>query len=238
MENTREQILNEINEMIADIRERVAAVEAKVAQLENIDAEPVAIDTTPVEIDAAPIEMEAVDVWPEDIIYEDPETVIAEPATETEPVFEPEPISITEPEPVFEPEPAPVIEPEPVFEPEPQMNIFGQEEPSDAGTLNAKHRSRKKSIGDAKVEGEAWRIDIPGSPVKDVRSAISLNDRIIFIRDLFKGDPMAFQGTMAAINGMDSFVSALQYLQKIYPDWKYDSDTVYRFMMAVRRKLK
>ncbi len=233
MENTREQILIEINEMIADIRERVAAVEAKVAQLENIEAEPVAIDTAAVDIDSAyididsaPVEMDAVDVWPEDIIYEDQETATAgpEPAAEPEPVFEPEP----------------VLEPEPAVEQarESQMNIFGQEEPSDAGTLNAKHRSRKKSIGDAKVDGEAWRIDIPGSPVKDVRSAISLNDRIIFIRDLFKGDPMAFQGTMAAINGMDSFVSALQYLQKIYPDWKYDSDTVYRFMMAVRRKLK
>lgn len=128
------------------------------------------------------------------------------------------------------------VAPEAVSEPE---DIFSfMTEGSDEGTLNARHRSRtKKAVLDVMATKESWRTDRPGSPVKDVRSAISLNDRIIFIRQLFKEDPMAFQGTVAAINGMDSLEDVISYLRKIYPDWNYDSDTVYRFMMAVRRKI-
>ena len=85
---------------------------------------------------------------------------------------------------------------------------------------------------------EAWRTDIPGSPVKDIRSAISLHDRIIFINGLFGEDPMLFQEGLTAINSMTSVEDAVAYLAEKRPEWDMNSDEVYRFMMAVRRKVK
>jgi len=95
----------------------------------------------------------------------------------------------------------------------------------------------KAAVVDKMLDKEAWRTDRPSSPVKDVRSAIALNDRILFINTLFKGDPEAFQETISALNAMTDFEDAVSYIQERYPEWKMGSDSVYRFMMAVRRKL-
>ena len=40
-------------------------------------------------------------------------------------------------------------------------------------------------IIDTMIDRQAWRTDMPGGVVRDVRSAISLNDRILFINKLF-----------------------------------------------------
>ena len=84
----------------------------------------------------------------------------------------------------------------------------------------------------------AWRKDMPGSPVRDIRSAISLNDRVIFINLLFKEDAQAFVDTLAKINTMETLDQAVAYICETFPSWDMNSDLVYRFMMAVRRKVK
>lgn len=84
----------------------------------------------------------------------------------------------------------------------------------------------------------AWRKDMPGSQVRDIRSAIALNDRVLFINALFQQDPVRFQDALTALNGCESFDTAEDWLRTNYPQWNYDSDVVYRFMMAVRRKLR
>ncbi len=97
---------------------------------------------------------------------------------------------------------------------------------------------RKSAVMDRMASHERWRTDIPGAPVSDIRSAISLNDRILFINTLFGEDPIAFKETLSALNGAASFEEGVSLLKERYPLWNTDSDTVYRFMMAVRRKLK
>ena len=79
---------------------------------------------------------------------------------------------------------------------------------------------------------------MPGSPVRDIRSAISLNDRILFINGLFAQDPMAFQDTLTRINHMESLEDVIAYVVAERPEWDLESEIVYRFMMAVRRKVK
>ena len=85
---------------------------------------------------------------------------------------------------------------------------------------------------------EAWRTDLPGTKVSDIRSAISLNDRILFINHLFGEDPAAFKEALTSLNAMENFDQAADYLASIHPEWNMESDTVYRFMMAVRRRLQ
>ena len=96
----------------------------------------------------------------------------------------------------------------------------------------------KPAVVDALMRSRAWMNDIPGSSVQDIRSAISLNDRLYFIKNLFSDDPTLFQSVVADLNGYSSFEDAARWLLDRFKGWDPDSDVVYRFMMAVRRKLK
>ena len=90
---------------------------------------------------------------------------------------------------------------------------------------------------DVMAEKQAWRTDRPGMPVKNIISAISLNDRVFLINTLFGEDPMLFQERISKFNAMGSLSEALAYIGEKHPDWDMNSDAVYRLMMAVRRKL-
>ena len=98
-------------------------------------------------------------------------------------------------------------------------------------------RKAETAVMDVMAEKQAWRTDRPGSQVKNVISAISLNDRVLLINVLFREDPILFQNTISAFNGMSSLDEALSYIQTNFPEWDMNSEPAYRLMMAVRRKL-
>lgn len=180
---------------------------------------------------------------PEDLPEAEPEAdsgqeIQAEPETEAEPEQIAGPESVTGPEP----------EAEPVLEDLPEedgFSLFGgmaeEEEPKARKTkAPSEHRqySGHKVIADQKYGNEAWRKDMPGPEVKDVRSAISLNDRVMFISTLFRDDSMLFQDVINKINALTTLEKAVQYLKENFPEWDMDSELVYRFMMSVRRKIR
>lgn len=153
-----------------------------------------------------------------------------------------------EPETEAEPEQVAGTEPEPKPEDLPEddgFSLFGgmaeEEEPKAKKTkASSEHRqySGHKVIADQKYGNEAWRKDMPGPEVKDVRSAISLNDRVMFISTLFRDDSMLFQDVINKINALTTLEKAVQYLKENFPEWDMDSELVYRFMMSVRRKIR
>ena len=193
----------------------------------------------------------------------EPET---EDLPESEPEVEQEPAQEVEQEPEDLPEAVPgqevqaesetEAEPEQVAGPEPEpkpedlpeedgFSLFGgmaeEEEPKAKKTkAPSEHRqySGHKVIADQKYGNEAWRKDMPGPEVKDVRSAISLNDRVMFISTLFRDDSMLFQDVINKINALTTLEKAVQYLKENFPEWDMDSELVYRFMMSVRRKIR
>lgn len=190
----------------------------------------------------------------------------AEPETEdlpeSEPEVEQEPAQEVEQEPEDLPEadPGQEIQAGPETEAEPEQvaglapedlpeedgfSLFGgmaeEEEPKAKKTkAPSEHRqySGHKVIADQKYGNEAWRKDMPGPEVKDVRSAISLNDRVMFISTLFRDDSMLFQDVINKINALTTLEKAVQYLKENFPEWDMDSELVYRFMMSVRRKIR
>lgn len=95
----------------------------------------------------------------------------------------------------------------------------------------------RQAVIDAMASKQAWRTDMPGSPVRDVRAAIALVDRALFINTLFGEDAASFINAVNAVNQMTSLDEAVEYVTENYPDWDMESDIVYRFMMAVRRKV-
>ena len=97
--------------------------------------------------------------------------------------------------------------------------------------------SARPTINDTHSADQAWRKDMPGTSVRDIRSAISLNDRVIFINNLFYQDAQAFVNALSVINTMTSLDEVVAYVTEQFPQWDLNSEIVYRFMMAVRRKV-
>lgn len=244
MENKERQILSEIMDMMASLRSQMEALDAKIVELQQSvtqddeDMTPIDLDIDDMMTEVLPEPEPEVDDLPDDDLPFDDlpelEEAVAEPVAEPEDVAEPVMEPEVEPEPPVESEPEvePVMEPETIMEPVAEPVA----EPAVEAVMDAVEP--KVAVIDSMTDRQAWRTDMPGSPVRDIRSAISLNDRILFINSLFAQDPMAFQETLTRINQMESLDEVVAYVVAERPDWNLESETVYRFMMAVRRKIQ
>ena len=255
MENRQQQILSEIKTLAASVRSQMEALESKVAELQQIVENEGVVEPSDVVASSGDIEIDVMDIElsPDTEFYSEPLSAEPEPETlsvEEEPAVEPEVISE---EPAVEPE---VISQEVAVETaavpsSEQVAVVTPEEVDDdlpffedipvepaPAILNDVQPSSDVPVIDAMLDKHAWRTDMPGTAVKDIRSAISLNDRILFINFLFNEDPMSFQETLTKLNSMASFDEAATYMMTVFPHWNWESDTVYRFMMALRRRLQ
>ena len=134
--------------------------------------------------------------------------------------------------------PEPISEPTLDIEPEIAINPTSEEPTPKPKAAILDSKKAETAVMDVMAEKQAWRTDRPGSQVKNVISAISLNDRVLLINVLFREDPILFQSTISAFNGMTNLDEAISYIQTNFPDWDLNSEPVYRLMMAVRRKLR
>ena len=244
MENREQQILSEIKTMMASIRIQLEKLDAKMAELQQV-VDPEGLTAMPIDLEIDDIEIveQPVEVLEEDDLpfVETPvETLIEEPVVE-EPVVEPVVEEAVE-EPAVEPT---VPEEEPVtVEEEPEtaeedddddLPLFAEPKPIFEAAQDSP--KVKKAVIDVMTNKEAWRTDMAGSPVRDLLSAISLNDRVQFINVLFDEDPVKFQQTRAKINAMTSLDDVVEFITANF-NWDMSSQVVYRFMMAVRRKVQ
>ena len=235
MENNQQQILSEIKTLMASVRNQLEELDAKLALWQQL-TDPQEADI-PIELD---FDIDMLAVGSVGLAGMEPsveEPVVAEQIVE-------EPVAV---DPVLE---APVAE-EPVAV-EPEVEVPAGDVPEDdlpffdlpeeifqpePVTQTVKTPVDKPAVIDVMTEKHAWRTAMPGSPVKDVRSAIALMDRVLFINNLFGADAMAFQEALNQINQMQSLDEAVGYLTTTHPEWDYNSQVVYSFMMAVRRKV-
>lgn len=229
MENRHQQILSEIKSLMASVRVQLEQLDVKMAELQqSFEPQSIVIEPTDFSIDDI-TSVEGLASLPErqTVVEIEPVALVPEMA-----VLEPEDI-VAEPEPLSElvPEPETVVsEPEPAVS-EPVANV-AVEQPVIADKV-----ASRQAVIDAMASRQAWRTDMPGTPVRDVRAAIALVDRALFINTLFGEDAASFINAVNAVNQMTSLDEAVEYIAQNYPDWDMESDIVYRFMMAVRRKV-
>ena len=240
MENNQQQILSEIKTLMASVRNQLEELDAKIALWQQL-ADPQEADI-PIDLDfdldvTAPEVLVTAEQIVEDVVEEVTETEV-EPDVEsvTGPVVEVPVEEVAEPvaEVMIEPvqdgdanadDDLPFFDaPEEIFQPEPVV-------------CPVQKTVEKPAVIDVMTEKQTWRTAMPGSPVKDVRSAIALMDRVLFINSLFGADAMEFQEALNQINQMQSLDDAVEYLAAIHPEWDFNSQPVYSFMMAVRRKV-
>lgn len=254
MEKNSQELLEELVARLAEVRGQLDVIQSKVDELMNLKAQD-ADEPGDIDIDH--------EDFLSDIAVEVP--VPEQIAAEAEPA-EPEPVETSgEPdlhEAAIEPD-LPEPEPsEPVVANEPEEPADAQDAAApvsvnadEAGDVNSLfgavedvHKAHRKGLNDRAVSVKAvmdmkpekpeWYTAIPGPEVKDIRSAISLNDRVMFITTLFRDDSMLFQDVVSKVNAMTSLDKVADYLTSTFPEWDMYSDMVYRFMMAVRRKLR
>ena len=254
MENNQQQILSEIKSLMASVRSQLEELDTKIAQWQQMVEPAEAIDVASLMGD-----MEFFDkvyelgneplVTLQTVVEEPVEEVIEEQSEEQseEPEEEVAEVPVIEEETAVDLPVEEVVEEEVQAEEDDDLPFFDvPEEPVVTAAPKVEQAPAPKA-GDAPAEKVAvidimtqkhrWRTAIPGAHVKDIRGAIALMDRVLFINTLFGTDPMAFQETLNQINQMQTLEQAVEYLASAHPEWDFDSDIVYSFMMAVRRKI-
>ena len=221
MENA---ILEQIRSELSSLKERVAVLERQLDEYERIEGEPeTAAETIPAESE----------VPAETLPAESKVAVETAPAEEQVPAFEPEPADESEPQMLEDPILAGLADDSPI-----DLGIDLPDFGNGLKSINdVQSRKIRKRLMDSTSATYKWKTDLPGSPVRNIISAISLNDRVLMINKLFSEDPQLFQQTLSDLNTMSSFAEAEDYIREHFSEWKMDSEPVYRFMMAVRRKL-
>ena len=210
-------------ELLAELERGLSELKEKIAVMEKLIAEYNRTETSDSEENGEVAEH--IELVHEDFLPEISEAVQEETAPET---------AVVEDLPAAEED-----APESVF-----GELWGESKPAAAKkpasrTLNDVNAARvHKAVIDSRPDKPRWYTDIPGPEVKDVRSAISLNDRVLFICSLFRDDSMLFQDVVNRINSFPTLEKAVEYLSGTFPEWDIYSDNVHRFMMAVRRKIR
>jgi hypothetical protein len=90
---------------------------------------------------------------------------------------------------------------------------------------------------------KAQKIEISekltGLPVKDLKRAIDINDRFLYINDLFRGDEAMYERSIKTINSFSIWPEAEYWVRrelKTKLGWTDDHETVRQFDQLVKRR--
>lgn len=89
--------------------------------------------------------------------------------------------------------------------------------PNQKPASNADKFAAQKIVADrfAKDEDRSFAAKLKNNKLGDIKSAIGINDRFLFINEIFKGDHQQYQEAMAKFNTCDNYHQALEYLEQI-----------------------
>jgi membrane-associated HD superfamily phosphohydrolase len=76
-------------------------------------------------------------------------------------------------------------------------------------------------------------------PIKDLRKAIGINDRFVFINDLFRGDEPMYERSIKTINSFHIFPEAEYWINReliVKLGWDKESELVRHFYQLVKRR--
>ncbi|MEI7628218.1 MAG: hypothetical protein WCJ80_08250 [Bacteroidota bacterium] len=77
------------------------------------------------------------------------------------------------------------------------------------------------------------------TPIRDLKKAIGINDRYLFINELFRGDEIMYERSLKTINGFNIFPEAQYWIErelKLKLGWNNDSIAVEHFDQLVKRR--
>jgi hypothetical protein len=96
-------------------------------------------------------------------------------------------------------------------------------------SLNDKLKDNKVEIGEI----------LKDYPIRDLKKAIGVNDRFVFINELFRGDEVMYERSLKTINSFRIFAEAEYWIErelKVKLGWEEHKDTTRHFYQLVRRR--
>lgn len=96
-------------------------------------------------------------------------------------------------------------------------------------SLNEKLKEEKQEVAHA----------LQGAPIRDLKKAIGINDRFLFVNDLFRGDENMYERSLKTINAFTIYPEAEYWIQrelKVKLSWPDNSETVKLFDQLVKRR--
>lgn len=212
-----EQRLAEKDQRLADINDNLNSVlQVLPALSENIESIKQMLNEG-VQVTAEPdVEVELVYPEDEEATVELPQET---PAAEPVPAPQPEPVAEPEPQPeqvVEQPATEPVVEQPKVVQPVAEQPVAEQPKPE------APRAPQQTSLF--------------GTPVTDIRQAVSIGDRFLFQRELFGGNAEKLQQTLTELNNLHSLDEAVALVDKF--GWDKQSPTYELFLNVLRRRFQ
>lgn len=163
------------------------------------------------------------------------------PESELEIVPEPEPILVTEPKVVPQAEPKPVSQTESDLIPEPETlsqttkTLFADEPQPQVHAVKPQQRSLNDLFNEKKQDlGEKFQQ----SKIVDLTKAMSINDKFLFIRELFKNKSEEFSRAIQTLNKCENIEEAFDIMEGLKKQYFWDSTSSAYLALCdlVRRK--
>ncbi len=178
------------------------------------------------------------------------------------------PAPVSEEETRYQPVAAPAIEPEPVMKkveqlehieeqidaiepapPKQNSNHWSYDPVKEIPTLASQEvfRDLNEVIGlkDASLndhlKGNVMEIGhrLTETPIRDLKKAIGVNDRFVFINELFRGDEVMYERSIKTINGFQIYAEAEYWIErelKVKLGWEEDRLATRQFIQLVKRR--
>jgi len=139
---------------------------------------------------------------------------------------------------IFTPEPKAIVQ-EKVFEiqendnnqkntnkkPKVVADLFGTSQQ----TIADKYKSETKSLNDKiqKNKGEkSLGHRLQRNPIKDLKTAIGINEKFLFINELFKGNMKEYNETIISLNNCNEYNDALKILSSLAEKYDWEDEMV------------
>jgi hypothetical protein len=120
-----------------------------------------------------------------------------------------------------------------VFDPMTEIPTLSQQvwnnTKEETGSLNDRLKQNKTELLEVLKE----------APVKDLRKAIGINDRFVFINELFRGDEAMYERSIKTINSFNIFPEAEYWITrelKVKLGWDNEQKSVQHFDQLVKRR--
>jgi hypothetical protein len=122
--------------------------------------------------------------------------------------------------------------PEPVFSlPEPEIIVKPVDDK--VPTINQKISAQLAEKATSNTEQLALK------PISDIKQAITLNDKLLFVKDLFNGYSLAYSEAIEILNRFKTFEEATHFLNSNYVvknKWETKPDTTEKFYSLLKRR--
>jgi hypothetical protein len=110
-----------------------------------------------------------------------------------------------------------------------------------AGTTPEPVQEAKPTINDLLADRPEATLatKFESEPIADLKAIINLNDKLVFVKDLFNGYSLAYQEAIDMLNKLSSLEEAKNYLNENYAqvnDWASHETTATRFYELVSRR--